>query len=474
MSVSDDGHGNPTVSLDWHNSDANGNATAAVSYRIYPETAYDANGNAFGVPQVVTHTGNQQNIVISGLTPGRYYDFRVEVSDPGGVIGSAIQQDTGRYLRDDRFQFTVAASNQHFSQYDEVQVRDIVGGKLHWASNMTWWPYNRAAMSYGYEYTLADGLLNEFSVPEGKAAWQSVVDRSRGRVYITGEMPRAADSPDGRVHFRSMVGVITEGATPTLETYLIPGTDDVNELIGVCMDSSGNRLIAGERGSVSPNNPTGLLDSTWPNGGGLWVIPIDTINDPNTYQRVFEHTGKHEWSHLMIFRGRIYAQINDGSVISAPLSAVAPGMQAGDWTTEFEATSTSKVTAMIVSRDGSRMYAVTDQGNNSQYNDSTIWTNTGSGWSNPVTSKLWWITAMYELTDGRLLLISAYTTDSSHYAGVEDPVTGSYEYLWGGNLGSSLPGCAIGGANYNYLYDGNDIYYGTAYPGRVIKVSYVP
>ncbi len=108
------------------------------------------------------------------------------------------------------------------------------------------------------------------------AAWNSVYVAKDNKIYFFGE----ADDDQGVL--RSTV-VIVDLNDDSVVVVQHPNTGDCNEFIGVAYDEKNDRFIVGERkgGAVT----TG---SSWPNGGGLWIIPRSTITDPSTWQRVHE------------------------------------------------------------------------------------------------------------------------------------------------------------------------------------------
>ncbi len=157
--------------------------------------------------------------------------------------------------------------------------------------------------------------------PAAKSA-QRVVDPASHRIYLAGEMPR----PEGGHNYRSMIGVINEDA-PSLAAYLVPNTDDCNEFIGIALDTAGNRLIVGERWQ---GNGTPLKNSLWPNGGGLWSIPLATIDQTNTYTRIYQDFLNQSWDKMTVFNGRLFATVYNGgteALISADLADVPAAAQ---------------------------------------------------------------------------------------------------------------------------------------------------
>lgn len=442
--------GQVTVNIDWDPAyDTDFDAVAAVRYRLYP--AYPSNGGQpeYSTAGTVVHTSASDSKVISNLLPGRYYDFAVEVSDTDGVDGAQPQVETGKLLKDDRFVLTNILSNPHPGAFDEVRVRDYHNGGLYWYSAMSSWE-----TGYGYEYVFSGGVNYEYGVVMGKAAWQRAVDSTNHVIYLAGEMPR----PEGDHHYRAMIGVIYENSPGMTRYYLAPNTDDCNEYIGVALDTAGNRLLVGER---SPGTP--LRNSLWPDGGGLWSIPINTINQPNTYGRIYQDPWNRTWDKMVVFNGRLYATRHNGGygvLYSAALADIPTSglMPAGAWRTEL-GSSGAGVFSLLVSPYHGLVAAQERPGNYLTLN-----INDGSGWRTVESNYAPVGEGLYELSDHRFLVVRD-NDGRSHHVGVAS-VNGEWEYL--GTYAGGWP-------SYNYADDeANSIYYGTVNPGKVWKITYTP
>lgn len=445
ISTRDSAQGQAIVDIDWdpaHDTDID--AVATVKYRIYP--AYPSMGGQqeYVVAGSTAHSGIRDSVVINNLLPGRYYDFAVEVRDVSGVIGTQPQVNSEVHLSDHRFVFTNILDNPNPGQYDEVRVRDYYNGTLFWYSAMSLWE-----TGFGYEYMFRDGANYRYIANRGKAAWQSAVDRRSNRIYLAGEMPR----PEGDHHYRAMIGMLDEN-TNVLSTYLIPFTDDCNELIGVALDTSGNRLLAGER---SPGTP--LRSSPWPDGGGLWSIPLDTINQPATYARVYQDPLNRTWDKMAVFNGRLYATLHNGGygvLYSAALTDVpASGrMSAAAWRIELS----PGIFSLLVS-DYHGLVAAQERAGDFL----TLNINDGSGWRTVTSNYAFVGEGLYELSDHRFLAVRD-NDGRSHHVGVAG-INGDWEYL--GTYAGGWP-------SYDYAQSADSIFYGTATPGKVWKLTYAP
>lgn len=445
MTTSDNGRGRVTVNVNWDPQyDTDGDAVATVKYGLYPDYPWIGEQPEPVTAGTLPHTGQTDSLTIDNLRPGRYYDFSVEVSDDDGVEGIQPRKETGKYLRDDRLTMTNLFSNPHPGFFDEVAVRDYYNGGLYWYSAQSQWQYG-----YSYEYLFRDGFNTEYSIIRGKTAWQGVVDRPNHKVFLAGELP----DPGNNDQYAAAIGIINEDE-PGLIVRLIPHTDDCNELIGVTMDPSGNRLLAGERISGTP-----LRNSYWPNGGGLWSIPLGSIDQPATYTRPYQDPLNRQWDKLAVFNGRLYAILHNGgygTLMSAALADVpAAGGQMPEsaWTTEA-----TGVFNMIVSNYHGLVVAQERAGHYV-----TLLINDGTGWRAVESNYSFAGQGLYELPDHRFLVLRD-NDGHSHHVGVAG-INGEWEYL----------GIYSGGwPSHDPATDGNDIYYGTVSPGKVWKVSWSP
>jgi len=128
----------------------------------------------------------------------------------------------------------------------------------------------------------------------GYAMWQGVVDYVGGRVVRFGQF--------GDENNTLRVGVVVVNPSRDLVSKVYhPNTADANEFVGVAYDHKNRRFIVGERqyGGIG----TG---SNWPNGGGLWVIPYESLLDPTKWSRVHEFTNNPEVTSVAVFKDYVY------------------------------------------------------------------------------------------------------------------------------------------------------------------------
>ena len=150
------------------------------------------------------------------------------------------------------------------------------------------------------------------------AMWQAVYDIKNNRIIAVGEVN------DENGVLRAGVTII-DLSNDAVNKITHPNTGDCNEFIGVALDYKNNRLIVGER--VYGGNTNG---SSYPNGGGLWTIPLNTITDPSTWSRVYEDPDYAVWSTIAIFKDKVYAGIFRNGVKA--VIACAPLSDLTSWT----------------------------------------------------------------------------------------------------------------------------------------------
>ena len=192
------------------------------------------------------------------------------------------------------------------------------------------------------------------------AMWKAVLDNKNNRLIFVGE----ADDDGGTL--RAGITIVDlDNDTATL--VLHPNTGDCNEFIGVALDYKNNRLIVGER--VTGGITTG---SNYPNGGGLWSIPLDTITDPSTWSRVYEDPDYAEWRHIVVFKDKVYASL----FRSGTKSVIVSSSDLQTWNT-VDQSSDPNVTLGLDADDDMIAYVVVD----SSGNIVVKWSKDGSTWN---------------------------------------------------------------------------------------------
>ena len=146
-------------------------------------------------------------------------------------------------------------------------------------------------LGYIYRYDLSVGSLTAVANIPRYAAWEGVVDYIGGRIVRFGQF---GDPLKAGV-------MVFDPYKETVNTVSHPNTADANEFIGIAYDHRNRRFIVGERqyGGIG----TG---SNWPNGGGLWVIPYESLFDYTKWSRVYEFSGNPEVTSVAVFRDYVY------------------------------------------------------------------------------------------------------------------------------------------------------------------------
>jgi hypothetical protein len=141
------------------------------------------------------------------------------------------------------------------------------------------------------------------------ANWQSVFYRPYNKIYGVGEGYDASNVQRAGI---TVVDVVNN----TVNFITHPNTADANEFIGVGIDVSSKTLYIGER--ARGGSTTG--GTNWPNGGGLWTVPIDSVDNTSTWSRVWEQPNGYEWRDIAVYGDSVYA-VWTGSGYSAVVRA---------------------------------------------------------------------------------------------------------------------------------------------------------
>jgi hypothetical protein len=146
---------------------------------------------------------------------------------------------------------------------------------------------------YIYRYDLNTGNRATVATISRYSAWQGVIDYIGRRVVRFGQF----NDP-----LKSGVAVF-DPYKEQVSTAYHPNTADINEFIGVAYDHKNKRFIVGER----QYDPYAVSSgSSWPNGGGLWVIPYESLLDYTKWQRVYEFANNPEVTSVAVFKGYVY------------------------------------------------------------------------------------------------------------------------------------------------------------------------
>lgn len=216
-------------------------------------------------------------------------------------------------------------------------------------------------IGYIRKYNLSNLTYTDLYSGSGYAMWQGVYLRHKNLFVRVGEFKDSSDT------FRAGIAV-HDLSSDAVSTYYRSDTGDANELIGVVYDYKNRRIIAGERGQGG--SPIG---SSYPNGGGLWVIPEESLNNPSAWSRVYQFDAivrggiVPEVRTLAILGDYIFAEIFDGTnarIMRASLSNLTswsvvddPGIDSGVYSYRdmvyYMKKGTNGNLLVVYSRDGS-------------------------------------------------------------------------------------------------------------------------
>ena len=153
---------------------------------------------------------------------------------------------------------------------------------------------NDTGPGYIDKLDLSSGSKTTVATVPRYASWHGVID------YVGGRVVRFGQLGDVNNALRSGV-VVIDPSKDSIATAYHPNTGDINEFIGVAYDHKNRRFIVGER--QYGGNTTG---SSWPNGGGLWVIPYDGLLDYTKWSRVYEFPNSVEVTSVAVFKDYVY------------------------------------------------------------------------------------------------------------------------------------------------------------------------
>lgn len=194
----------------------------------------------------------------------------------------------------------------------EIAVYGFVGDELFWGNT-----YAGTNVGHLKKTNLSTEVTTSLKTGNFLAAWLGLVEGAD--VFAGGE------EKDGGGIFRATLYKIISGGVTTV---FHPDTDDCNELVGIASD--GVNIVAGERATGGLN-----ANSLWPNGAGLWKIPIATYNDPATWSRVYEDPDLYEWASITKMGSAWYALL---AKYASGKWKVIKSFNLSNWTTELDYT----------------------------------------------------------------------------------------------------------------------------------------
>jgi len=169
----------------------------------------------------------------------------------------------------------------------EMAFYGLLGNYLYWGS--TWY----GGPGHFYKTDITTKAASVVFTPASRvAAWHGV--KKDNVIWVAGQCESGGA-------LRSTIWRI-DSAGCAFASVL--NTGDCNEFIG--FDIEGQRLVVGERGAGG-----GSAGSVYPNGGGLWVVPLSTWQNVATWTRVYEDPDHFEWSYIVNFNGVWYAYLTE-------------------------------------------------------------------------------------------------------------------------------------------------------------------
>ena len=174
----------------------------------------------------------------------------------------------------------------HINEHD-MNVYGIIGDELFWTSIYS------ASSAEGHikKTDLTSKVTTNLHTGNRLAMYPGVVESTW--IWAGGE-----ERDGGDIFRASIAKILTDSVTVTRH----PNTDDCNEF--ATLTSDGTHIVAGERA------PGGISDaSNWPNGKGLWKIPIATWTDTGTWSREYEDAQSLAWTSIAKIGATWYAYL---------------------------------------------------------------------------------------------------------------------------------------------------------------------
>jgi hypothetical protein len=157
-----------------------------------------------------------------------------------------------------------------------------------------------------YRYNLGSGDLDEVWSGRGVRFSQVALDHINNRAVVVGLAEDGGGVP------RSAVFVFNP-SSEGVDVEVHPNTDEINMFRSVVYDHVYRRFLVGERGYGTDASRD---RSSWPNGGGLWVVPYEGLLDYARWVRVHEFAGNPEVTSIALYDDyKVYVGLwRDGSI----------------------------------------------------------------------------------------------------------------------------------------------------------------
>ncbi|WJI09196.1 PKD domain-containing protein [Methanobacterium sp. CWC-01] len=169
----------------------------------------------------------------------------------------------------------------------EIAVYGVVDGFLYWGGL-----WQTSQLGHVFKTNISTGVTTTLKTGVMLANWQGGV--INGMIYTSGqEDTPGVGTPTGGRYAKAVIQSINPATGEVIRAYH-PDTDDCNEFMAFGTD--GEFIVVGER----PGYPGNTANSDYPDGSGIWKIPIATFTDTGTWVRTWEDPNL--WSHQNVLK----------------------------------------------------------------------------------------------------------------------------------------------------------------------------
>ena len=317
--------------------------------------------------------------------------------------------------------------NPHAGYFDELMLHGMHNGMLYLGGS------GNVVNPHGFrEYKLdpATGVLTEID-GRGKIAWRSAPDYPNNKIYIAGEaVPVGAQYATAAAFWaacQTMVGYI-DLTDDSVHYWTIPGTADTNEIVGLALDTAGRQLFLGERSHSSAS-----AGSNWPNGHGIWVVPLLADGSPNiaAANRFFENAANNSIGQVEVFANKVFWSDGNAGFFECPAS----GPAAGNVVASLVPGGVGGLYGLHKSAHYSQLYAL---GEDTFPGQLRTYAHDGTAWGPVRYYGCDYGAYAAELSDGNFVVFS-FEAYPLVRATLLDPVTGAWDYITP-PMGGDLPG----------------------------------
>lgn len=163
-----------------------------------------------------------------------------------------------------------------------------------------YWGYNWLSDADGdiYKTDLETGETTLIYSGRYRAEWQGI--KVGDKIILVGQELDPNETTQSPQTMRSTIHII-DTTTDTVTPVYVPNTDGLNEFVSV--DTDGKVLLIGERDAPAQNIER---NTAYPNSGGIWVVPLDSLTDTSKWKRVHEEPN-YEVSFIAYWNNKWYA-----------------------------------------------------------------------------------------------------------------------------------------------------------------------